>query len=62
MHLLRMNSDLSYVSIYPFFGQLGPDYHHLDLRPLTLKEISISQKHWAGGVGDWKRKDPGIEV
>ena len=32
-----MNSDLSYVSIYPFFEQLGPDYHPLDLRPLTTQ-------------------------
>ena len=32
-----MNSDSSYVSIYPFFEQLGPDYHPLDLRPLTTQ-------------------------
>ena len=48
-----MNSDLSYVSIYPFFGQVGPDYHPLDLRPLTTQG-KLNKPETRGG-GPWKR-------
>lgn len=48
-----MNSDLSYVSIYPFFGQVGPDYHHLDLRPLTTQG-KLNKPETRGGE-PWER-------